>query len=71
MSFAAAFLVGACAPAPNASSATKDPDAQRFTAWLVAMKTNVDIHMSAVGRYDDELVKRNGEWLIAKRRRIE
>jgi hypothetical protein len=35
------------------------------------MKTNVDIHTSAVGRYEDELVKRNGEWLIAKRRRIE
>jgi len=27
--------------------------------------------MSAVGRYEDDLVKRNGEWLIAKRRRIE
>jgi len=35
------------------------------------MKTNVDIHMSAVGRHEDELVKRNGEWLIAKRRRVE
>jgi hypothetical protein len=23
------------------------------------------------GRYEDELVKRNGEWPIAKRRRIE
>jgi hypothetical protein len=34
------------------------------------MKTNVDIHMSAV-RYEDELVKRDGDWLIAKRRRIE
>jgi hypothetical protein len=35
------------------------------------MKTNVDIHISAVGRYEDELVKRNGEWLILERRRSE
>jgi hypothetical protein len=39
--------------------------------WLVVMKTNVDIHMSAVGRYEDQLAKRNGVWLITKRRRIE
>ena len=45
--------------------------ARHISAWLVVMKTNVDIHMSAVGRYEDQLVKRNGEWLIAKRRRIE
>lgn len=45
--------------------------ARHISTWLVVMKTNVDIHMSAVGRYEDELVKRNGEWLIAKRRRIE
>jgi len=48
------------------------PDtARHISTWLVVMKTNVDIHMSAVGRYEDQLVKRNGEWLIAKRRRIE
>ena len=49
-----------------------DPDlfANAFAADVV-MKTNVDIHMSAVGRYEDELVKRDGAWLIAKRRRIE
>jgi hypothetical protein len=48
------------------------PDTARHVAtWLVVMKTNVDIHMSAVGRYEDQLVKRNGEWLIAKRRRVE
>jgi hypothetical protein len=35
------------------------------------MKTNVDIHMSAVGRYEDELAKRDGAWSIAKRRRVE
>jgi hypothetical protein len=40
-------------------------------AWLVVMKTNVDIHMSAVGRYEDDLVRRDGVWQIAKRRRIE
>ena len=48
------------------------PDtARHISTWLVVMKTNVDIHMSAVGRYEDDLVKRNGEWLIAKRLRIE
>jgi hypothetical protein len=48
------------------------PDtAKHVSTWLVVMKTNVDIHMSAVGRYEDELVKRDGEWLIARRRRIE
>ena len=48
------------------------PDkAKHVSTWLVVMKTNVDIHMSAVGRYEDELVKRDGAWLIAKRRRIE
>ncbi len=35
------------------------------------MKTNVDIHISAVGRHEDALEKRNGQWLIVKRRRIE
>jgi SnoaL-like domain len=45
--------------------------ARHISTWLVVMKTNVDIHMSAVGRYEDELVKRDGEWRIAKRRRIE
>jgi hypothetical protein len=45
--------------------------ARHVSTWLVVMKTNVDIHMSAVGRYEDELVKRDGQWLIAKRRRIE
>ena len=45
--------------------------AKHVSTWLVVMKTNVDIHMSAVGRYEDELVKRDGAWLIAKRRRSE
>jgi hypothetical protein len=48
------------------------PDsAKHVSTWLVVMKTNVDIHMSAVGRYEDELVKRDGTWWIARRRRIE
>jgi len=50
---------------------TEPDSAKHVSTWLVVMKTNVDIHMSAVGRYEDDLVKRNGEWLIAKRRRIE
>ena len=37
----------------------------------IASLVNVDIHMSAVGRYEDEPVKHNGERLIAKRRRVE
>jgi hypothetical protein len=45
--------------------------AMHVSTWLVVMKTNVDIHMSAVGRYEDELVKRDGSWLISRRRRIE
>jgi SnoaL-like domain len=45
--------------------------ARHISTWLVVMKTNVDIHMSAVGRYEDELVKRNGEWLIGRRVRRE
>jgi hypothetical protein len=45
--------------------------ARHISTWLVVMKTNVDIHMSAVGRYEDDLLKRDGEWLIAKRRRVE
>jgi hypothetical protein len=49
-----------------------DDDTARHTStWMVVMKTNVDIHTSAIGRYEDELVKHDGEWLIAKRRRIE
>ncbi len=35
------------------------------------MKTNVNIHISAIGRYDDRLEKRGGQWLIARRVRTE
>jgi hypothetical protein len=45
--------------------------AKHVSTWLVVMKTNVDIHMSAVGRYEDDLVKRDDSWWIARRRRIE
>ena len=45
--------------------------ARHYSTWMVVMHTNVNIHISAIGRYEDELVKRNGQWLILKRRRIE
>ena len=49
-----------------------DEDTARHTStWMVVMKTNVDIHISAIGRYEDELVKRDGEWLILRRVRSE
>ena len=49
-----------------------DPTHARHTStWMVVMKTNVDIHISAVGRYEDQLEKRGGQWLITRRRRIE
>jgi hypothetical protein len=45
--------------------------AKHGSTWMVVMKTNVDIHTSAIGRYEDELEKRDGAWLITQRRRIE
>jgi len=45
--------------------------AHHTSTWMVVMHTNVNIHISAVGRYDDLLEKRDGKWLITKRRRIE
>jgi hypothetical protein len=45
--------------------------ARHSSSWMVVMKTNVDIHTSAVGRYEDELVKQDGQWLIKSRKRIE
>jgi hypothetical protein len=50
---------------------TDEHTARHISTWMVVMKTNVDIHTSAIGRYEDELVKGDGEWLIAKRRRLE
>lgn len=45
--------------------------ARHSSTWMVVMKTNVDIHTSAIGRYEDELEKRDGAWLITRRQRIE
>ncbi|HEY7671878.1 MAG TPA: nuclear transport factor 2 family protein [Gammaproteobacteria bacterium] len=45
--------------------------ARHVSTWMVVMKTNVDIHISAIGRYEDELVKRDGQWLILHRVRSE
>lgn len=42
-----------------------------MSTWMVVMKTNVDIHISAIDRYQDELVKRDGEWRILRRVRSE
>jgi hypothetical protein len=38
---------------------------------MVVVTTNVEIHISAIGRYQDELVKRDGEWLLLRRVRSE
>ena len=45
--------------------------ASHTSSWMVVMKTNVDIHISAIGRYHDTLEKRDGEWFIVKRVRTE
>lgn len=45
--------------------------ARHTSTWMVVMKTNVDIHISAIGRYSDTLEKRSGKWLIVKRVRTE
>jgi len=75
-----AFLSSAVACSPSGEGGQRLADREAIEQVLaranlglelVVMKTNVDIHMSAVGRYEDELVKRDGVWLIAKRRRIE
>jgi hypothetical protein len=45
--------------------------AKHTSTWMVVMHTNVNIHISAVGRYEDTLVKRDGKWYILKRIRSE
>jgi SnoaL-like domain len=45
--------------------------ARHVSTWMVVMKTNVNIHISAIGRYDDRLEKRSGKWLIVRRVRTE
>ncbi len=45
--------------------------ARHTSTWMVVMKTNVNIHISAIGRYNDTLEKRDGKWLMIKRVRTE
>ena len=45
--------------------------ARHNSSWIVVMHTNADIHISAVGRYEDELIKKDDQWLISKRVRLE
>jgi SnoaL-like domain len=45
--------------------------ARHTSTWMVVMHTNENIHISAIGRYNDELEKRNGKWFIVKRIRSE
>jgi hypothetical protein len=45
--------------------------ARHTSTWMAVIKTNVNIHISAVGRYNDTLEKRNGKWFISKRIRTE
>jgi hypothetical protein len=45
--------------------------ARHTSTWMVVMKTNVNIHISAIGRYNDAIEKRNGKWFIVKRVRTE
>lgn len=45
--------------------------ARHTSSWMAVIKTNVDIHISAVGRYNDTMEKRDGKWFIAKRVRSE
>lgn len=45
--------------------------AKAYANWMVVMHTNQNIHTSAIGRYEDDLIKQDGKWLIAKRVRRE
>ncbi|MGC1456711.1 MAG: nuclear transport factor 2 family protein [Steroidobacteraceae bacterium] len=48
-----------------------DTTARHTSTWMVVMHTNVNIHISAIGRYVDTLKKINGKWLIVNRTRTE
>ena len=48
-----------------------DTTARHTSTWMVVMHTNVNIHISAVGRYADTLKKIDGKWLIVDRTRTE
>ena len=45
--------------------------ARHTSTWMVVMHTNVNIHISAIGRYADTLKKIDGKWLIVNRTRTE
>jgi hypothetical protein len=45
--------------------------AHHTSTWMAVIKTNVNIHISAVGRYNDTIEKRDGKWFITKRVRTE
>ncbi len=45
--------------------------ARHTSTWMVVMHTNVNIHISAIGRYADTLKKIDGKWLITNRTRTE
>ena len=45
--------------------------ARHTSTWMAVIKTNVDIHISAIGRYSDTLEKLGGKWFIVKRIRRE
>jgi hypothetical protein len=48
-----------------------DTTAKHTATWMVVMHTNVNIHISAIGRYTDTLKKIDGKWLIVDRIRTE
>jgi len=48
-----------------------DSTAKHTSTWMVVMHTNVNIHISAIGRYTDTLQKIDGKWLIVERIRTE
>ena len=45
--------------------------ARHTSTWMAVIKTNVNIHISAIGRYNDTMEKRDGKWFIVKRVRSE
>jgi SnoaL-like domain len=45
--------------------------ARHTSTWMVVMHTNVNIHISAIGRYADTLKKIDDKWLIVNRTRTE
>jgi hypothetical protein len=45
--------------------------ASHTSTWMAVIKTNVNIHISAIGRYNDTMEKRDSKWFIVKRVRSE